>query len=365
MLPQGVSPQRTPCARQKRDMPKLTDITIRNLPVPPTGSLIHVDDGFKGFGVRVSQGGAKTFVLTYGKERKRLTIGRYPIISLAQAREIAKQHLAERTIGKHSTPPEALSTLVERFMDDKRPTLRPGTIENYLGLSRHLMLKVHVQDVTPQMLQDIFDKLRNTPPARNHLIIFTKMVFKFAQRMGLIAFSPAAGFQLRTFEPRDRVLTDAEIKKVWDSATTPRLGTVTRLLILTGQRRTEIQHLTLDGDIATLKAEHSKNRKAHQFPVGALAQELLKRDRKFSGWTKGKESLASDMPHWTFHDLRRTFATKHAELGTPPHIIERILNHSSGSLSQIARTYNRFKYLDEMRLAMHTYEQHIMKIVVE
>jgi len=342
---------------------RLTDLTVKSLATPPKGQVTYLDDQITGFGCRVSQGGSKTFVLTYGKERKRLTIGRYPTISLAQARELAKRHLAELTIGKLETPPESLESLVRRFMDDKRPTLRPGTIENYENHARRLHIKVNVQDVTPQMLQDIFDKLKHTPPARNHLIIFTKMVFKFAQRHGLIAISPAAGFTLRSFEPRDRVLTDDELKKVWDSATTPRLGTVVRLLILTGQRRTEIQHLTLDGDIANLKAEHSKNRKAHRFPVGKMAQELLKRDRAFCGWAKGKLSLADDIPPWRLHDLRRTFATKMAELGIAPHIIERLLNHTHGTLSPIARTYNHFSYLPEMREAMDKYENHLKQVL--
>ncbi len=76
---------------------KLTDLTIRSFPTPEKGSVIHLDSGFKGFGVRVSQGGAKAFVLTYGKARKRITVGRYPIITLAQAREIARKHLEQQS----------------------------------------------------------------------------------------------------------------------------------------------------------------------------------------------------------------------------------------------------------------------------
>ena len=225
------------------------------------------------------------------------------------------------------------------------------------------MLKTYVRDVTPQMLQKIFDTLGHTPSARRHLIIFTKSVFAYAQKLGLIDKSPVASFSLRKPIPRERVLTESELKDLWHSSASETLTTMLRLMILTGQRRGEIQHLTLDGDIAHLKAEHSKNKKSHLFPVGPLAIELLTHDRKYTNWHGGKPSLAPGMPHWTYHDLRRTFATIHAQIGTPPYIIERTLNHTAGSLSPIALTYNRFKYMDEMREAMHKYEAHILKIV--
>lgn len=67
------------------------------------------------------------------------------------------------------------------------------------------------------------------------------------------------------------------------------------------------------------------------------------------------------------HDLRRTFATIHASIGTPPHITDRLLNHLSGSrtLSPIAKIYNRYSYLKEMRTALEKYEHHLFKIVLK
>jgi integrase len=65
---------------------------------------------------------------------------------------------------------------------------------------------------------------------------------------------------------------------------------------------------------------------------------------------------------WTIHDLRRTFATLHAELGTPIHVIEKMLNHQSGSLSGVAGIYNRYSYMSEMREAVGKYEQLITSI---
>jgi integrase len=84
-------------------------------------------------------------------------------------------------------------------------------------------------------------------------------------------------------------------------------------------------------------------------------------DKPFNGWGKSKAALdeKSGVTDWTLHDLRRTFATKLAELDVAPHVIERILNHVTGTLSPIALVYNRASYLPKMRAAMALYEQHL------
>ena len=79
----------------------LTDIAVRALAAPERGAKIYADDAMPGFGVRVSQGGSRAFTLTMGEGREQITIGRYPVISLADARAEAKWLLAERTLGKH------------------------------------------------------------------------------------------------------------------------------------------------------------------------------------------------------------------------------------------------------------------------
>jgi Arm DNA-binding domain len=75
---------------------RLTELTIKTLKLPPLAESkqkTFFDDSIKGFGVRVSVGGTKSFVLMYGKQRKLETIGRYPEISLAEARTRARKHL--------------------------------------------------------------------------------------------------------------------------------------------------------------------------------------------------------------------------------------------------------------------------------
>src|SRR5215471_14802014 len=79
---------------------QLTDISIKALPIPQRGLKLYFDDTVSGFGVRVSQGGVKSYVVQYGPTRKRETIGRVGVIKLSDARTAAKRVLAEHTLGK-------------------------------------------------------------------------------------------------------------------------------------------------------------------------------------------------------------------------------------------------------------------------
>ena len=120
---------------------KLTDITVNALQPPEQGQKTYVDDALPGFGVRISSGGVKSFVVVHGRSRTRTTIGRYPVVTLADARVAAKRVLAERTLGKHRMPTiafqEALTLFLETHCDQNN---RPGTKkETKRLLERHFL----------------------------------------------------------------------------------------------------------------------------------------------------------------------------------------------------------------------------------
>ena len=85
----------------------------------------------------------------------------------------------------------------------------------------------------------------------------------------------------------------------------------------------------------------------------------------FNGWSKPKVAFDKACPiaAWTLHDLRRTFATNLAALGTPIHVTEKLLNHISGTVSGVAAIYNRHAYLDEMRAAIDAWEKRLSVIL--
>ena len=154
------------------------------------------------------------------------------------------------------------------------------------------------------------------------------------------------------------MLDDRELVSIWHALPNDDFGTYVRLMILTGQRKGEIPHMEIAEDVAHIDGAHTKNSRSHSFPVGALTL-LYFQPVTWQGWSKSKARLdeAAGVTGWTYHDLRRTFATNHARLGTPIHVIEKLLNHVSGTISGVAAVYNRYGYMDEMRQACDKYEK--------
>src|SRR5438552_12284556 len=99
---------------------RLTDISVRSLAIPERGQKIFFDDTFPNFGCRVSQGGTKSFVIQQGANRQLITLGRYPILSLKDARELAHERLAEITLGKHRPKSIAWNDAVTLFLEECR-----------------------------------------------------------------------------------------------------------------------------------------------------------------------------------------------------------------------------------------------------
>lgn len=136
----------------------------------------------------------------------------------------------------------------------------------------------------------------------------------------------------------------------------------------------------------TLPPSLTKNGREHTFPIGVLSARVLqscitpnspastlifagrgKTTTPFNGWSKAKAALdeLSGVYDWTLHDLRRTFATRLAEMGTAPHVIERLLNHITGSLSPIALVYNKAAYLEEMARAVNNWQAFLEVNVIQ
>ncbi|HVU20731.1 MAG TPA: Arm DNA-binding domain-containing protein [Rhizomicrobium sp.] len=110
---------------------RLTDIVVRNLKVPQKGAVIFSDDVLSGFGVRVSEGGTKSFVLIHGARRTRETIGRVGVISLAEARAEAKLRLARYTLGKDKPKAISWTDAKDEYLAERESKLRPRTLQSY------------------------------------------------------------------------------------------------------------------------------------------------------------------------------------------------------------------------------------------
>jgi integrase len=185
---------------------------------------------------------------------------------------------------------------------------------------------------------------------------------------------------------RDRVLEDDEIKAfchACDYLGYP-YGPMFKLLILTGQRRGEVagmrrSEINLDKRLWTIPRERSKNDKQHLVHLSPLALQIIESipdlgDALFGtvnnfGMIKRRLDVemtaqhGSAVEHWTLHDLRRTAASGMAQLNVPPHVVDKILNHTSSALRGIALVYNRYSYVTERQEALDLWARHIQKLV--
>ncbi len=342
----------------------LNDATVRNFK-PSDKQVTYWDSNLAGFGIMVSPGGTKTFTMQIGKARKRLTIGRYPIITLAEARAEAKKHMAQVTLGKQMAPNWPLSALVERFTGDMA-SKAARTQESYRWLLGRLPKHFTVMRIGDITSEDITEATKKLPPSvQSHTIAVVKILFRYAIRHNYIDRNPAQAFTVKPSQSRRRILTDAELAKVWHVLADDTFSHIIKVIILCGCRKNEVKNLTVQGDIATLAAEHSKNKKQHSYPIPQQAIDLLKNDMNFSGWSRAKKRLdrLSGVTDYCIHDLRRTFISTHARIGTPLHVAELLVGHISGSFGGVVGTYNLHKYENEMRLAVDAYTKHLATIL--
>jgi integrase len=279
---------------------------------------------------------------------------------------------------------ETFGAEVERYLARQRTSLRPHTFVEY---QRHLqkhaapLHKLSIGDVDRRTIAVLLGQIETTsgPVARNRLRSSLSSFFAWAIAEGLCEQSPVTGTAKAEERSRDRVLTQGELRKLWHSLGDGRFADIVRLLLLTGQRRTEIGGLTwsevdLDRKLIVLVPARTKNSRSHEVPLSTQALAILARQPKrtefvFSkamGWAEEKAALDERLgiAPWVLHDLRRTFATTTAELGVLPHIIEAVLNHVSGHKSGVAGIYNRAKYADEMRSALQRWADHLEALIV-
>ncbi|MGH7226100.1 MAG: site-specific integrase, partial [Gemmataceae bacterium] len=185
---------------------------------------------------------------------------------------------------------------------------------------------------------------------------------------------------------RDRVLTKDELKAVW--AASGELDSpfkqMVRLLILTLQRRGEVAgmrwcELSADRSLWTIPAERAKNGKAHIVHLSPQAQAILAEVHRIdacpfvfsttaktpvSGFSKAKNALdeKSKVTNWRFHDFRRTGVTGLADMGFPPHVCDRLLNHVTGSIQGVAAVYQRQEFLAERKTALDAWAEYLLVV---
>lgn len=343
-----------------------------------------------GFSLRVFPTGRKVFTVKYryGLTQRRLPLGVHPRISLAEARNKALEAL--RLVDEGIDPAarrRQLSMTVESVCADfirqyARPRNRSWREAERI-LQREFVSAYGQRDIREIKRHDIIELMdaaieRGAPYQANRIHAHVRRFMGWAQERCIIESSPVIGIKPPTRESaRDRVLTDDEIRailRVCVKEPYP-FGQFVPLLLATAQRRGEVasmrwEDVDLDAKQWVIPAAVSKNGKPHVVPLNDFALRILAdvpqfegtcdwvfsttRRSPISGFSKALRYIheQSETTGWRFHDLRRTATTGMARLGVLPHVVEKILNHTSGIVSGIAAVYNLFQYQPERRDAL-------------
>jgi integrase len=373
--------------------------------------------GVRGLVLHVLPSGTATWYFHYdlavGRSRKRrkYKLGRLDDLSLARASQEAQRlrplvQQGEDPASQRADDRKALTfadLAVERF--EKGDPLRPDVRRDYEYLLKKDVLpdigakpaKSLVSDDIIALLDSICERgaTRRADTTRT----FISSIFEFGKDRGLVQHNPASGLRNRhDFSPREVIATEDDIRALWkamdtgEAAMSPMITLVTKLALLTGQRRTEIaaakkSEVDLNPTAPTLTTPRglAKNRRSHRVPLSNQAAELFRQaieaseDRTyvFPGERNGSHvaprSVSKAMErtraklgiaHITVHDLRRTVGTYLARFGVPKDIRERILNHGGKRKSSITDgVYNQYEYDAEKRAALELWADALESIV--
>jgi integrase len=381
---------------------RLTSKTVAALTLPP-GKQDHIefDDAVPGFGIRLRASGARTWLFQYriGAKQRRMALGSVSAIPVGAARETAGKLHARVKLGEDpatdranaiSQASETFEAVAKQYLTARKSALRQ---QSFSAVERHLILhakSLHRLPLTAVSQRNVSDVLRDIANgsgdiASNRVRASLAAFFGWAIREGfrLPEGNPAANTNKREERTRERVLKPEELRIIWNACQDDDYGNIIKLLMLTGQRASEISQLhwsEVHEDQIILPAARTKNNRVHVVPMSEPVRAILAPLRSdsvcvfgrfktgFDGWTRSKRTLearfAEPLPHWVPHDLRRTVATGMADLGVQPHIIEAVLNHVSGHKAGVAGIYNRSTYDREKREALNLWAEHLMAVVV-
>ena len=361
----------------------LTEITVRALKGSASNPTTW-DTTTPGFGIRCGLR-SKTWTVMRGRARERLSIGKYPDLSVAEARAEAKRLLS--TIPESKSPSLTFAKTRDLFIEDNYRNAKPRTkaeAERLLKKHFNSLERMQLAEIDDTDVKKALDKLSNTKSEQLHAFRTLRCFFRWATRppRRYIKHSPMEGYEPPSADKKGtRILSDDELRAVWNAASKPPHAVV-RLLILWGTRNTETivtERSWVSDGVLTIPGEHTKNGRAHAIPLCPLAQvqlDLFPEGKHFfrSRWGDGHRSFAglakikgevmkaSGTKGWQTRDLRRTFRSNMARLKVPREVSEVLINHAPPVLDEI---YDRYDRLEEKREALEKYEIFIQSLVAE
>jgi integrase len=392
---------------------KFTARTIETIRAVPGRRIDVFDASLPGLALRVTPSGHKSWTVHYrnaARRLRRLTLGDYPTLSLAEARKAAQKALRAAVAGEDPATEKSAARLGETVDDLAREYIERHAKKHKRSWAedqRKLNVDVlpvwrtlKVKDLTRRDVRTLIEAIadRGAPIAANRVLALVRKMLNFAVQRDWIDANPAALISKPGAErSRDRVLGDDELRLIWAACETekPAMCALQRLRLVTVQRGGELAKLRWDdvdltaGWIA-LPGTITKNKRPHRVPLSRLALDIFATvPRASDEWvfpgltgrhprrdvTRGAQRIGAcvlerlrdldpNVAVFDFkgHDLRRTASTKMAENGIAQADIARVLNHSEGG-PRVTQVYNRYEYDKEKRAALDAWARTLVGII--
>ena len=352
-----------------------------------------------GMSVRVSAQGQKVFSVKfrYGLDQKRMKLGVYPRITLATAREKAMDILRQVDEGidptkRRRSPNMKVESVCREFIRLHAQARNKSWREAERILEREFVGTFGQRDIREIKRFDVLEIMdaavaRGSTYQANRILSNIRKLFNWCVERGIVDISPINGLKAPTKEEsRERVLGDDEIVRLLRACRNDvyPFRQFVPILLATAQHRGELAEMRwsevdLDAKQWVIPAERSKNGKPHVVPLSPYALDSLSEVPRFldcdyvftttrnspvSGFSKMLRRLSegSQTSDWRLHDLRRTATTGMARAGVAPHVVEKVLNHISGTISGVAAVYNRYGYDREKREALETWGEYLVQL---
>lgn len=393
-------------------MPKLTDRFLASFkPAPGKKDRLVFDTECRGLGVRATVSGTRTFIVQWTDpatlQKRREPLGVWGGITIDQAREAARIRLgevakgndprAEREAKKQAAALDkaearlTLGALVNDWatlhLSGRRPRYRVEAVRaikyafsDYLNRPAGRITRADAVHVLDQVVK------ANTPAIAGRTLAYCRACYSWAQKRDKVPGNPFSGLPIPTAsQARERVLTDEELGRVWNAATTmgEPWGPLFRVLLLSLARREEVagmrwSELSADLSVWTIPGNRMKRGQPHVVALPAAAREALEtvtrvngQDLVFSttgktpvsGFTKSKAALdkAAGVSDWRLHDMRRTGVSALAAMAFDAIVADMLLAHQPAKLSSVARVYQRHDFSAERKTALEAWVAHVVR----
>lgn len=374
-------------------MARLTDTGVKAIKPPCFGQEEHPDDLVTGLRLRVGAGGRKAWIVRTRAGGKPInkTLGAYPALRVADARDAARAVLTDIAKTGGLRPAKTFGELADHWIDNvARPNNRTcRTLEQRLDLHIHPHWRTRdISTIRRADVRELIDGVKGdiTP---NRVLTLIRTLFRYAMSRDWLEASPAEAIAKPKQESsRDRFLDMDEVKRIYTTAEMlgyP-LGGYIKMLFLTGQRRTEVasmrwRDIDLEAATWTIPSEDTKAGRAQLVPLSRQAVAMLKATpnlgefvwttdgkRYLSGYTHVKARLdgllaaqGAPLSLWRLHDIRRTVATHMVRLGVSEAVVSRVLNHAAQGVT--ARVYALHGYAPEKRGALERWAAELDRAV--